>query len=1042
MRVYLLLLSILLLSAKLFAGGNTEFRAAWVVTWEHISPYSSTEDNKARVRLILDNLKKANMNAVLWQVRQSGTAYYNSSFEPWGYYAGYKDPGYDPLAYAIEEAHKRGMELHAWYNVFNCSDMVDGAPAKEHPEWVCRDGYGQPMPASRALSPGLQEVRDYNLKVAMEIVNNYDIDGLHLDYVRWNEFDRSDFSSGALQKEGNIFALDGQISQEKIEKLMVTPSQDRYLYDVEHPYDAVNPPAGFASWEDWWRWSVTEFVHALHDSIQQVKPWVRLSPAALGKYNWTSWQGYGVVYQDAALWFNNGYIDQLTPMHYHWTTGSEFYGMLIGNVTESWGYWIQPGIDAGRLYTVGPGSYALSDKNVWDNHKQIVDRSRDVPWVDGFQFFSYASWKNHNYFDDAKNLFFNRKTKIRAASFLNAQIPAAPVVALTKIDDQNYRINISPDEVLDADQRFCLYRSEDDVLDVDSDEIIDIHFGRNAYTVEDSVTGLQDFNGKYKYFATRLNRFWNESAVSNSVETDSIPSFAPVVLSSDPLPGDTISINSMMTLDFSKTMDTASFNESVIFEPVVEFNSPVWSSDRKQLTIIPAASLQNDTEYTLTIKKEATDINGRQLDGNGDGVGSEDFILTFRTIEKDIFPPRLVYSNPDMNVYVDNFDVADIFSFAFDELLDHTSLQTASTVVTRDGQEISHKAKMYDIGGRTILSVQTDENLPSGHAYQISLFNDITDTAGNALDTTISLTFETEPYSYKETTMIDNFSGTGYWREPGYSGSTNGIDRVASTFDISSTVYLPNVYKPLDRYSGRLHYVWDASDLDPAGSEYLLRDYLDESPPRNVFFGTDYILQCYILGDGSHNKFRFALDEGNGVSWPNHEVSVWFTIDWIGWKLIQWDLSDPEMVGSWLGNGQLDMSTYRIDSFQLTHDESGAGSGTLYFSNLRVVKKQYEITNQIADENSQAPFRFSLLQNYPNPFNPETTIPFDIAKAGKVRLTIYNVLGQVVAVLVNKELLPGRYEIDFSGQNLASGIYVYELRNENRVMRKRMILLK
>ena len=62
------------------------------------------------------------MNAVIWQVRQSGTAYYNSSYEPWGRYAGYQDPGYDPLAYAIEEAHKRGLELHAWFNTFQISD--------------------------------------------------------------------------------------------------------------------------------------------------------------------------------------------------------------------------------------------------------------------------------------------------------------------------------------------------------------------------------------------------------------------------------------------------------------------------------------------------------------------------------------------------------------------------------------------------------------------------------------------------------------------------------------------------------------------------------------------------------------------------------------------------------------------------------------------------------------------------------------------------------------------------------------------------------
>jgi uncharacterized lipoprotein YddW (UPF0748 family) len=504
MRIYFLIIFILFLSAKVMANGNTEFRAVWVVTWEHISSSSSSEENKARVRQIFDNLKKANMNAVLWQVRQSGTAYYNSSYEPWGYYAGYNDPGYDPLAYAIEEAHKRGMELHAWFNVFAASSTVDGAPAKEHPEWVCRDGYGDPMPASRALSPGLQEVRDYTIEVAMEVVRKYDIDGLHLDYVRWNEYDRSDFTNDLLKADVPEFPLDGMITPEKIERLSVVSNQERYLYDLDHPYDPVNPPVGFDSWEEWWRWGVTEFVKTLHDSIQQIKPWVRLTPAALGKYRWSSWQGYGIVFQDAALWFNQGYVDQLTPMHYHWTTGTEFYGMLLANGSESWGYWIQDGINTGRLFTAGPGSYRLSSDNLWNNHPQIIDRSRDVPWVDGFQFFSYGSWRNHNYWEEAKNLFFNRLTKIRAAKYLLDQTPAAPAIVGTKINEQKYEIEVSPVEQLQSDQRFAIYRSEDTQLSVDSDEIIDIHYGTQDYIYSDSISGLQDFNGKYTYFATRF----------------------------------------------------------------------------------------------------------------------------------------------------------------------------------------------------------------------------------------------------------------------------------------------------------------------------------------------------------------------------------------------------------------------------------------------------------------------------------------------------------------------------------------------------------
>ena len=112
------------------------------------------------------------MNAVIFQVRQSGTAYYESSHEPWGYYSGYQYPGYDPLEFAIEEAHKRGLELHAWFNVFQTSSTTAGAPAAEHPEWICRDQSGNVMTSYRSVSPGLKDVRDYTVDVAIEIVNN------------------------------------------------------------------------------------------------------------------------------------------------------------------------------------------------------------------------------------------------------------------------------------------------------------------------------------------------------------------------------------------------------------------------------------------------------------------------------------------------------------------------------------------------------------------------------------------------------------------------------------------------------------------------------------------------------------------------------------------------------------------------------------------------------------------------------------------------------------------------------------------------------
>ena len=511
------------------AGSNSEFRATWVITWDHIDRYKSVEQNKANVRRIMDNHVKANMNAVLWQARQSGTAYYNSNIEPWGYYAGGRYPGYDPLAYAIEQAHRRGLELHAWVNVFHTSSMEPGTPAYEHPEWVCTNRDGVFMTKHRCLSPGIEAVREYTVNVIMEIVQNYDVDGIHLDFVRWNEYDEDDMQQ-ELTTEQEISVLDGQFIAKKLRKRLDPTGSKRFIFDSEHPFSA-GVPAGFNNWDDWRRWSVTEFVRMTEEAVHSVKPWVRISAAALGNYKWGSWQGYGYVFQDAALWFNKGYIDQLTPMHYHWTDASGFWNMLVGPNGDSqydacWGKYIQPGIKAGRLYTVGPGSYILQENGVFKNHEPIVKKVRQIPWVDGFQFFSYATWRDENYWQTAAKKFFTSKSKIRASALSDSTAPEPPTINVTQIDTFNYKIRITPPDMGDEAGWFVLYRSSDSLVDRNSARVVDVHFGKSEYATLDRIL---DGGSRLYYAATVCDRSWNESALSNIVPIGFVPiySFKP-----------------------------------------------------------------------------------------------------------------------------------------------------------------------------------------------------------------------------------------------------------------------------------------------------------------------------------------------------------------------------------------------------------------------------------------------------------------------------------------------------------------------------------
>ncbi|MBU0710305.1 family 10 glycosylhydrolase [bacterium] len=1145
--VAFIILPLLLFGSLSFSQtSNEEFRATWVITWEHISASSSVETNKARVRQILDNHQAANMNAVIWQVRQGGTAYYNSSFEPWGSYAGGSDPGYDPLAYAIEEAHKRGMEVHAWFNCFAASSTAEGSPAAVHPEWVCRDQSGIAMTESRALSPGLQAVRDYTVDVAMEIVNNYDIDGLHLDYVRWNEYSNSKKSKSYAASMDETRMLDGFITEELIEDLQNNKG-GRYLYDEKHTYyggipDDI-PGQTFSSWEDYWRWSVTEFVHTLHDSIQAVKPWVRLSPAALGKYRWSGWQGYGTVYQDAALWFNEGYVEQLTPMHYHWTTGSSFYDMLNGGHSESWGYWIQPGIDAGRLFSAGPGSYILLDSKIWYRHKEIVNACRTVDFVDGFQFFSYGSWNGAQYWNEAGQTIFDKKTKIRS----NRQNPslASPSINLVKSDPLKYEITVTPDLSVTENQWFIIYRSEDETFDLNSDDIIDIHFGDTAYTFINSFPGTQNYNGKYHYSATRLDRYWSESIPSNITTTDSIPSYAPTVVSSAPLDGETIPINKAITIEFSKSIDTTAFASKITTAPQIQIKGFTWINDNTTVTFRLAEPMVFATGYVLTLLPSITDVNGIALDGNGDGTPGDQHVVTFTTYDVDVSGPLVLSSFPDVNT--EKFDLDDVITIEFDEQIKPETINPQTISLINDGRPITIEAIVNTFNERSIINVKPFSQLVSDAVNVLTLTTGITDTLGNPLDDEIYIDFITDNYYYSTKQIVDDFSGDGDWWKPTGSGGWWGVVAAGSEFGHTTANFLPaSEFNDEDKKSGYLKYQWDNSL--PDSTNYLLRQHVGTSTTTSINIDTSWILQVYIYGDKSNSQFRFSLYETGAQT---AEVSKWTTIDWIGWKLVEWDLGDPNSIGEWIwnefgelqnpvGNGIMDGTSYKMEGFHMSKPENGAWSGRLYFDNLRLVKrtsgqappntapviedlpdtsvtagkyvkvrpswtdpdaadiheiicqsdtsgvyfsimghtsgstvyvktlKEYSGTSLVkiivkdygvgelsdttsfyytvypsnAIETAALPLEFSLEQNYPNPFNPTTTFRFSIDKAGETQLLVYDILGRKVATVVNQSLNTGFYNYSYDASALPSGQYIYQLINNNKVLTKKMMLLK
>jgi len=924
-------IALLLLVSLVWAQtDNEEFRATWVITWEHISSGSSVEQNQARIRTIMNNHVAANMSSVLFQARQSGTAYYNSSYEPWGVYAGGSYPGYDPLEYAIEQAHARGLELHAWFNAFQAASTVPGAPAAEHPEWVCRDEDGSPMPSYRALSPGLAEVREYLVDVAMELVNNYDIDGIHLDYVRWNEYDNLTLNSVSPTPIEEVSTLDQETDY--INRLSFRDTQSgRYLYDVDNPYSG-GVPAGFSTWPEFWRSSVTSFVQTLHDSIQTQKPWVRLSVAALGKYNWSGWNGYDVVYQDAALWFNEGYIDQLTPMHYHWTTSAGFLGMLVDDSPYCWSDYIQPGVEAGRLFSVGPGSYILDQNNIWSRHPSIVNISRTVNWVDGFQFFSYGSWQGYQYWPTAGSTFFGQRTKIRGNGLFVDDTPPTPTIALNIVDPLSFDLTVSPDVSASGDHWWVVYRSQADDFDVTSSHIVGVYFGSDPFTVSEVFDGTQDENSSYFYSATMLDRYWNESELATAVETTPLPSLPPVLTSVYPAQDDTVEVSTLLTIQFSKTMDVPSVESNLSFSPDIAIDHYTWTEGDHRIIIYPDTNFAYMSSYTMTLTDDAMDINGAALDGDADGAAGGDIEITFHTKALDEAGPIILYSTPEVVVGTESFDIDESLSIVFDEMLNPSTVNLQSIHLEEMGEEIEVDFLLSGAYGKSVLDIKPYTRLAAGSDFLLTLDSTLTDELGNAVDSEILIPFSTANEHYSSTRMIDGFTVTNDWWDPEGSGSTVGTIASTTSWGYSTSIYLPGTSTvPAQKRAAYINYTWDL-----ASSSHLLREYMPSGAPRNVIFDNTNIIQCYVYGDGSSNKFRFAIDEGDGTDWPAHEVSVWFTIDWEGWRLLEWDMTDPSMVGTWIGNGLLDGQAYRVDSFQMTYDsETGAPSGRIYLDKFQ-----------------------------------------------------------------------------------------------------------
>ena len=488
-------------------------------------------------------------------------------------------------------------------------------------------------------------------------------------------------------------------------------------------------------------------------------------------------------------------------------------------------------------------------------------------------------------------------------------------------------------------------------------------------------------------------------------DVELVSTVPPVVASSNPEDGSELfPITSPLSFTFSRQMATASVGAAFSITPEVG-GTFAWSEQNTRLVFDPDTLLPQTT-YTVTIAGSAEGAYGDALDGDGDGTGGDAFSLSFTTGFPDTEPPRIVAASPGYNAQ--GADLRPVVTLTYSERLDPATLEGRVRLEPSGGGDpVPGTVAYYDVGAQSAVSFFPEESLSPETGYRLVVEPGVEDLFQNEQSARQQTLFTTGSDSWA-VTPLDNFEDGALdrWWQPQQSGSTVGIitDSTAATPDTT----VANLLHGGDT-AFRLDYGWDT-----AASSQLIRLCFQNCGNSSVSFDDTYTLQAYVFGDGSGNGFRFAVDDAGGT-----EVSPWFTVDWIGWKLVSWDMGS-DGVGSWIGNGSLDGSL-RFESLQLGYTPESPAFGRFWVDDLRIAQRVSTSEEPVAG----TPERFRIHAAYPNPFSERTTISFDLPSAAPVTVAVYDVRGAEVARLADGEAFAaGTHTLSWEPRGLASGVYV------------------
>ena len=484
-----------------------EFRGVWIATVHNLDWPSSRStfggsQQRAQFVAMLDKLQATGVNAVFFQVRSESDALYDSPYEPWSYWlTGSQgvapDPFYDPLTFAVEEARKRGMELHAWFNPYRAVGSSGYARhsshvSVQHPEWTLSIGN------LAVLNPGLQEVRDYVATVIADVVRRYDIDGVHFDdyFYPYPPY---------------------QIA-----------SQDIATFNAD--------PRGFRSIRDWRRDNVNLLMAQVADSVHTIRSAVKfgISPFGIWKNGVPSGivglDAYNVIYADPVAWLEAGTVDYLAPQLYWAFGGGQDYAKLAP-------WWAERTGEAGRHLYTGHGLYRAERATFSGNlfspseiPRQVrFNRARDD--ISGSVFFrakNISVFSSRGFADTLRTDLYRSPALTPPMDWKNLSAPGAPGALTFSRTDAN-QIMLSwtapPAHATPEARRYVVYRMRSPTPPPTAFAIDDLN-NLIAVTGETSFVdtpGMLAGTGPLHYFVTSISANSIESEASNVVSVDSDP---------------------------------------------------------------------------------------------------------------------------------------------------------------------------------------------------------------------------------------------------------------------------------------------------------------------------------------------------------------------------------------------------------------------------------------------------------------------------------------------------------------------------------------